>query len=172
VWHALMLACAVVGAVVLYCAFLAVSWALVTRSVRGPASVARLVWPELATGLRRDRPWAVAVVLLCAPAIRERAAGFVDIMQQRVDWSGLLAASAGWPEDQRLLVRTAHELALDPPGLATPVTVHELVSSLDDDEVERVLVAMDIRRGRVRPVQALTDYGSPRVNRTSSDSSR
>jgi hypothetical protein len=100
-------------------------------------------------------------VLLGAPVIGERTAEFVDFAERRIDWPGLLAASAAWPASQRLLVLTAYELAFDTGtelerALSEPVTLNDLVRLLDDDEVERIQVAMDVRRGRVRLDEALT----------------
>jgi len=171
--------CLVVGAVVLYCAMMALLWAaavgLVRRAgrarlrlhVRAGAPLAKgtdqraLSWEELPGWLFRDRPWAVAVVLLGAPAIRDRTAEFVDFADRRIDWAGLLAASAAWPADQRLLVLTAYELAFDTAteverALSEPVTLNDMVRLLDDDQVERVHVAVDVRRGTVRLDEALT----------------
>lgn len=142
--------CTVVGAVVLYCALMAATWALVVRAGRRRAR-------GLAT---RDPPWAVAVVLLGAPAVRHRTAPFVDVPNKVIDWAGMLEASSGWSRDQRLLVLTAYELASDPSGEPSePVTLQDVVRHLDDDEVERIRVAMRIRRGRLEPDEGLTRLG-------------
>jgi hypothetical protein len=167
----------IVGAVVLYCAVMALLWAAgvaLTRRVgrsrhrggiRGPAPGGTdrraQAWDELPRWLFRDRPWAVAVVLLGAPAIRERTAEFVDFAGRRIDWPGLLAASAAWSTDQRLLVLTAYELAFDTAteverALSEPVTLSDMVRLADDDAVARIQVAMDVRRGTVEPDEALT----------------
>ncbi len=175
--------CTVVGAVTLYCALMAALWALVMRVGRRRAAAAaerraeagRLAvaerppgaerrarsWEELPSWLWRDRPWAVAVVLLGAPAVRDRTAPFVDFPARVIDWAGLLEESRGWPPDQRLLVRSAYEMAFDTPGevaraLSEPVTLADVVRHLDDDEVERIRVAMQIRRGRLEPEDGLT----------------
>ena len=50
-------------------------------------------WDDLPAPLSRDRPWAVAVVLLGAPAVRERTAPFVDGAHRSVDWPALLEES-------------------------------------------------------------------------------
>ena len=76
-------------------------------------------WEELPTWLWRDRPWAVAVVLLGAPAVRDRTAPFVDFPQRVIDWKTLLEESRSWPPDQRLLVQSAYEMAFDTPGEVT-----------------------------------------------------
>jgi hypothetical protein len=68
-------------------------------------------WDDLPPSLSRDRPWAVVVVLLGAPAVRTRAAPFVDLAHRSVDWPALLAESRSWPPDQRALVRGAYELS-------------------------------------------------------------
>ena len=141
VFDALWTICAIVGAVVLYCAIMAGLWALAVRLVRrvgvarraqsGPALASPVPvgagaagtsenrrargWSELPNWLFRDRPWAVAVVLLGAPLIRDRTAEFIDFPGRRIDWHGLVVASATWPADQRLLVQTAYQLAWDSP---------------------------------------------------------
>jgi hypothetical protein len=51
------------------------------------------------------------------------------------------------------MVLTAYELAFDTAGeveraLSEPVTLTDLVQLLDDGDVERIRVAMDVRRGR------------------------
>jgi hypothetical protein len=119
-------------------------------------------WEELPSWLWRDRPWAVAVVLLGAPSVRERTAPFVDFPNRVIDWKSLLEESRGWPPDQRLLVQSAYEMAFDSPGEVTtlamsdPVTLRDLVRHLDEDEVERIKVAMQIRRGRLEPEDGIT----------------
>lgn len=194
---ALWTVCAVLGAVVLYCAVMAGLWVIAVRLVRrigaaararqragpvlvspaaaqagaaapgGPADRRAQGWAELPGWLFRDRPWAVAVVLLGAPPIRDRTAAFIDFPARRIDWPGLLAGSADWSADERLLVLTAYDLATDsagpadaatgrPPALTEPVTLADVVRVLDDDQVERVRVAMDVRRGRVELSEALT----------------
>jgi hypothetical protein len=181
--------CTVVGAVVLYCGLMAAAWYGVMRAGRRRARVsaerradARAVpvtaaegdkdqrqgrdrrarsWEELPSWLWRDRPWAVAVVLLGAPAVRDRTAPFVDFPHRVIDWRSLVEESRAWPPDQRLLVQSAYEMAFDTPGEVTramsdPVTLRELVRHLDDDEVERIRVAMQIRRGRLEPEDGIT----------------
>jgi hypothetical protein len=176
--------CLIVGAVVLYCALMALLWAAVIGMIRragrgrlrrrahppaapggaaggGDGQRRARAWEELPSWLYRDRPWAVAAVLLGAPLIRERTAEFVDFANRKIDWYGLLAASAGWPADQRLLVMTAHELAFDTVteverALSEPVTLHDMVRAVDDDAVRRIQVAMDVRRGRMKVDEALT----------------
>ena len=103
----------------------------------------------------------LAVVLLGAPAVRDHTAPFVDFANRVIDWAGMLDASRSWPRDQRLLVLTAYEMAFDTPGEVTramsePVTLQDVVRHLDDDEVERIRVAMQIRRGRLEPEEGLT----------------
>jgi hypothetical protein len=178
--------CTVVGAVALYCALMAALWYGVMRAGRRRArasadrrAAARAIpvtpgeeqaqgrdrrarsWEELPSWLWRDRPWAVAVVLLGAPAVRDRTAPFVDFPNRVIDWRSLLAESRAWPPDQRLLVQSAYEMAFDTPGEVTramsdPVTLRDLVRHLDDDEVERIRVAMQIRRGRLEPEDGIT----------------
>lgn len=177
--------CTVVGALVLYCALMAAMWALVMRTARrraqakaeqraaaealavaeprrpgDPRERRAKSWEELPSWLWRDRPWAVAVVLLGAPAVRDHTAAFVDFPNRVIDWAGMLDASQTWPRDQRLLVLTAYEMAFDTPGevaraLSEPVTLQDVIRHLDDDEVERIRVAMQIRRGRLEPDEGL-----------------
>ena len=68
-------------------------------------------WDDLPPSLSRDRPWAVAVVLLGAPEVRERTAPFVEGAHRSVDWPALLEESRSWPPDQRALVQGAYELS-------------------------------------------------------------
>src|SRR5215468_7621335 len=161
----------VVGVVVLYCTIMALLWAAVVGLVRQPDRAGRFrlgrlrrVVEPMPGGVRarswEERPWAVVVVLLGAPAVRELSAEFVDFAERRIDWSGLLAASAAWPADQRLLVLTAHELTFDPAigverasselvTLDDPVTLSDMMRIVDDDTVARIHVAMDVHRGTV-----------------------
>jgi hypothetical protein len=171
--------CLILGAIVLYCGLMALLWAALVRLVRraGRARLRRRThggevvpsghdrrarsWEDLPGWLFRDRPWAVAAVLLGAPAVRDRTAEFVDFAARRIDWPGMLAASAAWPADQRLLVLTAHELAFDTAteverALSEPVTLNDMVRLHDDDAVARIHVAMDVRRGTVQLDEALT----------------
>ena len=188
--HVLYVTCAIVGAIVLYCAAMAALWAVAVRLVRRRstrmarlARQARMVsegtdrplaaaddnrrarsWQDLPGWLWRDRPWAVAVVLLGAPSIRERTGAFVDFPGRVIDWPGLLAASVAWPRDQRLLVMSAHELAFDTPGedeppSAEPVTLQDVAQLLDDDEVQRIQLAVEVHRGRMQLTEALTRLG-------------
>ena len=119
-------------------------------------------WEELPSWLWRDRPWAVAVVLLGAPAVRDHTASFVDFSNRVIDWKpACWTRPPTWPRDQRLLVQTAYEMAFDTPGEVTramsePVTLRDVVRHLDDDEVERIRVAMQIRRGRLEPDEGMT----------------
>lgn len=190
VFDALWTVCAFVGAAVLYCAVMAGLWAVAVRLVRrvglahsrsrtGPVLVSPVPvgvgagagadlrarsWSELPSWLFRDRPWAVAVVLLGAPLIRERTAEFIDFPARKIDWHGLVVASATWPADQRLLVQTAYELAWDSAGevvaeQSEPVTLADMMRLLDDDQQDRVRMAMDVRRGRVDVGEALTRLG-------------
>ena len=177
--------CTVLGAVVLYSALLAALWYGVLRTakrrvqvradrVAAEAEAQVLVgdprtgrdrraksWEELPAWLWRDRPWAVAVVLLGAPAVRDRTAPYVDFPNRDIDWRAMLTESKDWPPDQRLLVQSAYEMAFETPGevdraLSEPVSLRDMVDHLDDDEVERIRVAMQIRRGRLEPEDGLT----------------
>src|SRR4028118_1699932 len=68
-------------------------------------------WNEVPGWVTRDREWAVAVVLLGAPAVAERTDAYVSFSERSIDWPGLLLAAASWSEDDRLLIYTAHALA-------------------------------------------------------------
>jgi hypothetical protein len=127
--------CMVVGAIVLYCAVIAAVWYGLIRAghrrgrrhaerraaarampvvpAAAPAERERPArsWDDLPSPLARDRPWAVAVVLLGTPAVRDRTAPFVDVAHHSVDWSALLEESNAWPPDERMLVRSAYELS-------------------------------------------------------------
>jgi len=175
----LRVVCTVIGALALYCALMAAMWACVMSAARrrarikaeqreaaealavpGPADRRAGSWDELPSWLWRDRPWAVAAVLLGAPTVRDRTAPYVDFPNRTIDWAAMLGASQAWPPDQRLLVLTAHELAFesqdDLAGSASePVTLQDVLQHLGDDEVERIRVAMQIRRGRLEPNEAL-----------------
>lgn len=178
--------CTVVGAVFLYCALMGALWVLVMRTAKRRTqaaadrrdAAAQLAvaeprrpmdmrerraksWDELPGWLWRDRPWAVAVVLLGAPAVRDRTAPFVDFPNRVIDWAGMLDESSTWPRDQRLLVLSAYEMAFETPGevdraMSEPVTLQDVVRHMDDDEVERIRVAMQIHRGRIEPGAGLT----------------
>jgi hypothetical protein len=186
VFGVLRVICMVVGAVALYCAVMISLWYGVMRAgrrrsrahadrraaARAPVTTAPATpapsrdrrarsWEELPSWLWRDRPWAVAVVLLGAPSVRDRTASFVDFPNRVIDWRSLVEESKAWPPDQRLLVQSAYEMAFDTPGEVTramsdPVTLRDLVRHLDDDEVERIRVAMQIRRGRLEPEDGIT----------------
>lgn len=186
----LVVALAVVGGLVLYCALIAGLWAATVRLVRlrgramaasrpaparapsraaAPAPAALVPigerrassWDQLPDWLARDRPWAITVVLLGAPEIRDRTQRFVDFRRRRIDWEGLFDEATGWSANERLLVTTAYDLSgglarsIDPTPAPQPVTLDEVVSVLDEQKVRRVLVALDLRRGRCELDEAL-----------------
>jgi hypothetical protein len=75
--------------------------------------------------------------------------------------SGGRDPSRAWPPDQWLLVRSAYEMALDIPWRDRrrrddPVTLGDLVRHLDEDEVERIRVAVQIRCGWLEPEDGMT----------------
>jgi hypothetical protein len=128
--------CTVVGAVVLYCAVVTALWYGLTRAARRRGrrqterlAAARMIplvvsddpagrerpprsCEELPSWLWQDRPWAVAVVLLGAPAVRDRTAPFLDFGNRVIDWTALLEESRSWAPDQRLVVQSAYELCM------------------------------------------------------------
>jgi hypothetical protein len=124
--------CTVVGAFVLYCAVIAALWHGLIHAGRrrahrraGHRAAARGIpvvepdrrewlsrpWDELPSWLWPDQSWAVAVVLLAAPAVRDSTAPFVDFGNHVIDWTALLEASRAWPPDQRRLVQDAYQAA-------------------------------------------------------------
>lgn len=179
-WDIARWVCGVLGALVLYAALVAAVWSGVVRVLRrrartgrgpGPPSVAERrarSWDDLPAWLARDRPWAVAMVLLGAPGIRERTERHVDFRRREVDWPGLLAEAGDWPPKEGLLVAIAYDLAGRPAAPTTnlpttdvpapspePVTLEEVIRLLDERDVGRVGVAVDVRRGRVEPREVL-----------------
>jgi hypothetical protein len=177
-WDVAQWTCGVLGALVLYAAVVAGLWAGTVQVLRrrpargrgdGPPSLAERrarSWDDLPTWLSRDRPWAVAMVLLGAPGIRERTERHVDFRRRQVDWPGLLAEADRWPAKEGLLVAIAYDLAGRPadPRPATdvpaarspePVTLEDVITLLDERDVGRVGVAVEVRRGRVEPREAL-----------------
>lgn len=181
----------VTGAVALYCAVTAALWLVVMRVGRRRAvrAAARATASRDGTGERRsgswegippvgrerrardreelpgwlwrDRPWAVAVVLLGAPAVRDKTAPFVDFPNRTIDWNGLLTRSDQWPPDQRPMVRSAHEMAFGSPDDPRPsapeplVTLQDLVRHMSEDEMDRIRMAMQIRTAH-----ATDDHGA------------
>ena len=126
--------CTVVGVFTLYCTVVAMLWYGLVRAGRHRGrrraerrAAARAIpvvpsevrigpeqppepWPELPSWLWADQSWAVAVVLLGAPSVRERTAPFVDVRHREVDWASLLDQARTWPADQHQLVRGAYQL--------------------------------------------------------------
>src|SRR6185312_3127136 len=115
-------------------------------------------WDDLPAPLSSDRPWAVAVVLLGAPAVRERTAPFVDGVHRSVDWPALLEESRSWPPDQRALVQGAYELsgASGGPARARGRDNHALVGSVGGHP--------DLRQ-QSDPAPAVRDLGADRGDR-------
>lgn len=119
-------------------------------------------WDDVPGWVARDREWAVAVVLLGAPAVAERTHRYVDFARRAIDWPRLLTDATDWPEDDRLLVYTAFDLAAsdrDAKGMVgRHVTLHQLLE-VDDQVAERVQAAVDVRRGRCDYLTAVSRAG-------------
>lgn len=121
-------------------------------------------WTDVPGWVARDREWAVAVVLLGAPAVAERTHPHVDFGRRSIDWPGLLLAATEWPAEDRLLVHTAYDLALPSRDgqadyLADGHVTLQQVLNLDDQAGERIQAAIDVRRGRCDYSTAVTRAG-------------
>lgn len=179
-WHVVATVCMIVGAWVLVAGLLASVWTVVVphdRRDRLPAPVEAFAaasstskerraqtWDDVPGWVARDREWAVAVVLLGAPTVADRTHSFVDFPSRSIDWPGLLVAASSWPQDDRLLIYTAYDLASvsrDAKGDrlgGDHVTLQQLVG-MDEDVAERLQAAVDVRRGRCDYLTALVRAG-------------
>lgn len=139
--------------------------ALVVVAQDGPRLERRArTWDDVPGWVSRDREWAVSVVLLGAPAVADRTHAHVDFARRSIDWPGLLMAATGWPEDERLLVYTAFDLAAGsrdakPEGLAGRHVTLQQVLDVDEQVADRVQAAVDVRRGRCDYLTALARAG-------------
>ena len=176
-WNVVQIVCMVVGAWTLLAALFAAVWTALVRGRRegtvhdrrtstggdrrrtAPAAEAlgserrAQSWDEVPGWVTTDREWAVAVVLLGAPAVAERTDPFVSFSERSIDWPGLLLAAASWSEDDRLLIYTAYDLAevsrvTGEPLAGERVTLKQM-ADVGDDLAARLQVAMDVRRGRM-----------------------
>ena len=137
-----------------------------TPSVEDPLSRERRAqtWDDVPGWVASDREWAVAVVLLGAPAVGDRTHAFVDFPSRTIDWRGLLLAASEWPADDRLLIYTAYDLASgsrDSKGAwssSDHVTLQQMVD-LDDSVANRLQAAVDVRRGRCDYLTAVVRAG-------------
>ncbi len=135
----------------------------------GPGAVAGTerrarAWADVPGWVTRDREWAVAVVLLGAPAVADRTHPHVDFDRRSIDWPRLLLAAAEWPAEDRLLVHTAYDLALPSRDgqrdyLADSHVTLQKVLNLDEEAGERIQAAIDVRRGRCDYGTAVTRAG-------------
>ncbi len=178
-WHMLVTVCVIVGAWVLVAAVLATAWTLFVTSRRvtnvplpaetvgssavQPRDRRAQTWADVPGWVARDREWAVAVVLLGAPAVADRTHAFVDFADRSIDWPGLLVAASSWPEDDRMLIYTAYDLASDSRDakgerLGDHVTLQQMVG-LDQDVADRLQAALDVRRGRCDYLTAVARSG-------------
>ena len=145
----------------------------VARRVAGRAQA----WDDVPSRVAGDGARAVAVVLLGFLEMAERTHVFVDFGARPIDWGGLLAAASRWPRRERLLVAVAHDLAAPVPaggaagqppatrGVDTAgpgpgrVAVAELVTDLDQYALDRVHMALDLRRGTLTYDEAVERSG-------------
>ena len=103
-----------------------------------------------------DREWGPVCWLLTAPAlVVEGALRFVDFDRREIDWHGLLSASCGWCSSGALLARVAFNVwnggapdLLEASDTRGPGTVSALLNVLDESNLERLLEAMAMARGR------------------------
>lgn len=157
--HLATLTCTVIGAVTLYVIVIGSLCAFVLGHLK--ARRPRLVgqhgdrrWPDASSDGRRDRVWAVVVVLLGAPVIADRTEPFVDLAARRVDWFGLRVEAMRWARQDQILVNVAHDLTVglfaDEQGDVYPaerVALADLVTDLDPSRIALVQAAVDLRRG-------------------------
>jgi hypothetical protein len=176
-WNVVQVACMVVGAWTLVAALFASIWTALVRGRRegtvhdrrtstghdrrrsttvddGNGSERRAQsWDEVPGWVTGDREWAVAVVLLGAPAVAARTDAFVNFSERSIDWPGLLLAAASWSEDDRLLVYTAYDLAgasrVAGESLGGERVTLQQMADVGDDLAARLQVAIDVRRGRM-----------------------
>jgi hypothetical protein len=95
-----------------------------------------------------SREHAAALHILAAPSIRDRAGRFVSDAGE-VDWLRLEQAAGLWSWDQWLLVAAAQDLCT---GQA-PAGLKRLCSTLDTDDLHRVLEAVCILRPDAIPAR-------------------
>ena len=103
-----------------------------------------------------DREWGPVCWLLTAPAlVLESALRFVDFEERDIDWPGMLRASCSWSSSGALLARVAFNVwnggapdLLEASDARGPGTVSALLNVLDEANLERLLEAMAMARGR------------------------
>lgn len=179
--HVAFVLCAAVGACTLVTLSLLSLWLVLVERARrraDSAAPARVVpaqggvwrerrartWDDVPGWVSRDREWAVSVVLLGAPAVADRTHVHVDFARRSIDWPGLLMAATSWPDDERLLVYTAFDLAAGsrdakPDELAGRHVTLQQILDVNEQVAERVQAAVDVRRGRCDYLTALTRAG-------------
>lgn len=107
-------------------------------------------WDRIPGLVTQDREWAVAVILLGAPAVADRTGPHVDFAGRTINWADLLLAASDWAEQDLLLVCTAFDLvaASRDPMTTDPrsrqVTMHEILTT-DNEVADRVHAAFDFR---------------------------
>ncbi len=176
--HMALVLCTVVGACTLLSLLVLGAWIVLVEWARRKAPPPPLpavagedalrlerrarTWDDVPGWVARDREWAVAVVLLGAPAVADRTHRYVDFAARHIDWPALLLKAIDWPEDQRLLVHTAFDLAAPDRETKGRVNRHVTLQQLldaEDQVAERVQTAVDMRRGRCDYRTALSRTG-------------
>lgn len=94
-------------------------------------------WP-----LASADPEFATLYLLGAPVIAGRTREFVDVERRRVNFVALLRASRGWSHAEKLLITAA----LDMWNGNGKTRLGELLFTLDEDNMRRVIEAIGIRR--------------------------
>ena len=88
-----------------------------------------------------DRQGLAATYLLAAPMLRGRADKWIDFERHEIDFEAMLDNS--WSHGERVMISAAYDLF----NAGERVALDELVSTLDDFNLQLVLDAISIRRG-------------------------
>ena len=86
--------------------------------------------------------YAAAAHILTAPILRNRTEPLLDPGRQSIDFDALLLHSETWSRGEKLLVKAA----LDMWNGCGEATLGELISTLDSENLNRVLHAVAMRR--------------------------
>ena len=94
-----------------------------------------------------DRELAATLHVLAAPFFHSRVERYVDVAERQIDFVALLALP--WSDGEQAMIELAcalwgHATLADP-------RVGDLVRGLDDENFDRALQAIRIRRGHARP---------------------
>lgn len=88
-----------------------------------------------------DRQGLAATWILAAPMLNGRVEPWIDLERHEIDFARMLAN--GWSHGERLMIMAANDLFNGDQA----VGLDDLVSTLDDHNLEIVLDAIEIRRG-------------------------